>query len=146
MIYPLLLVLHLLAAAAFIGALFFEVAILQALRRQLPPASLAVLDPALSRRARTVLHWVVLVLYGAGIALAWHHRAALSQPLASTFASLLSLKILLALSIVGHYLLLALLLRSGRMTAARSRLIHWAIFAQMIAIVLLAKGMFHLPG
>ena len=146
MTYPLLLVLHLLASAAFIGAVFFEVAILQALRRQLPAASLAVLEPALSLRARRVLHGVVLLLYGAGIGLAWQHRAALSQPLSSTFASLLSLKILLALSIVGHYLLLALLLRSGRMTAARSRLIHWAIFVQMIAIVLLAKGMFHLPG
>ena len=32
----------------------------------------------------------------------------------------------------------------GRMTPARYRTLHWAIFLQMIGIVLLAKGMFYL--
>ena len=40
--------------------------------------------------------------------------------------------------------LVAVLLRKGRMTPARYRTLHWAIFLQMIGIVLLAKGMFYL--
>ena len=43
-----------------------------------------------------------------------------------------------------RYLLLAWLLSSGRMTPARSRRIHLAIFAQLVAIALLAKSMFYL--
>jgi hypothetical protein len=144
MTYPILLIVHLLAAAAFFGTLFFEVVILPGLCRQLPSGSRTVIDQAISRRAREVLHWVVLLLYGAGIGLAWQHREQLSQPFSSVFSGLLSLKIVLALSIVGHYLLLAWLLSSGRMTAARSRLIHLAIFAQLVAIALVAKGMFYL--
>src|SRR3546814_6500998 len=46
---------------------------------------------------------------------AWQHRGALSQPLSNSFGLLLSLKILLALSIIGHYLWLAYWLKSGRL-------------------------------
>ncbi|MGV8844610.1 MAG: CopD family copper resistance protein [Pseudomonas sp.] len=144
MTYPILLIVHLLAAAAFFGTLFFEVVILSGLRRRLPSGSQAVIDQALSRRAREVLHWVVVLLYGAGIGLAWQHREQLSQPFSSVFSGLLTLKIILALSVVGHYLLLAWLLGSGRMTPARSRRVHLAIFAQLVLIALLAKGMFYL--
>jgi len=144
MTYPILLIVHLLAAAAFFGTLFFEVIILSGLRRRLPSGSQAVIDQALSRRAREVLHWVVVLLYGAGIGLAWQHREQLSQPFSSVFSGLLTLKIVLALSVVGHYVLLAWLLSSGRMTPARSRRVHLAIFAQLVFIAFLAKGMFYL--
>ena len=39
-------------------------------------------------------------------------------------------------------LLVVLLMRSGRMTPARSRLIHRSVLLQMLAILFLAKGMF----
>ena len=84
----------------------------------------------------------VLALYGAGIGLAWHYRAALAQPFASSFGTLLTLKICLALSILGHFILVVLLMRSGRMTPARSRLIHLSVLVQMLAILFLAKAMF----
>ncbi|MEN5202599.1 hypothetical protein ABE525_25575 [Pseudomonas wadenswilerensis] len=141
--YPYFLVIHLLAAIAFIGTLFFEVLIWQAARRHVPVAAQAGVDQALSVRSRKVLHGVVLLLYGAGVGLAWHHRAALSQPLASSFASLLSLKIVLALSIIGHYLLLAFWLKRGRLSEGRARWIRCSILGHMLVIVVLAKAMFY---
>lgn len=63
-------------------------------------------------------------------------------PLASSFGILLSLKITLALSILGHFLLVVFLMRRGRLTAARSRRIHLSVLLQMLAILFLAKAMF----
>ncbi|MGA6099446.1 CopD family copper resistance protein [Stutzerimonas marianensis] len=143
MSYSLLHVIHLLAAIFFIGTLFVEVMLLGQVRQQLGTQVMQPVDKAIGARSRVVLHWVVLFVYGAGIGLAWYHRQALANPFASSFATLLSLKILLALGVFITFGLVAMLLRSGRMTPARYRRIHWAIFVQMIGIVLLAKGMFY---
>lgn len=142
MLYLLLKFVHLTAAACFIGGVFFEVMILRRAARQLDEAPRAQLSRALGQRARQVMHWVVLALYGAGVGLAWHYRAALAQPFASSFGTLLTLKICLALSILGHFILVVLLMRSGRMTPERSRLIHLSVLVQMLAILFLAKAMF----
>lgn len=144
MSYSLLHVVHLLAAIAFIGTLFFEVIILAQVKPQLGSAAVVELELALGRRTRTVLHWVVLLVYGAGIGLAWQHRQALADPFASSFATLLSLKIVLAVGVFLSFGLVAMLLRSGRMTPGLYRKLHWAVLAQMLGIVLLAKGMFYL--
>lgn len=144
MSYSLLHVVHLLAAIAFIGTLFFEVVILAQVKPQLDAAAVTDLQLALGRRTRTVLHWVVLLVYGAGLGLAWQHRQALAEPFASSFATLLSLKIVLAVSVFLSFGLVAVLLRSGRMTPALYRKLHWAVLVQMLGIVLLAKGMFYL--
>jgi len=141
--YALLHVLHLLAAIAFIGVVFFQLVILAKVRTQLEPAALPDLDIALSVRIRTVLHWVVVLLYGAGLGLAWQYRQALGAPFSSSFATLLTLKIALALAVFVSYGALALLMRSGRMTPALYRKLHWAVLAQMLAIVVLAKAMFY---
>ena len=144
--YPFLLVFHLLAAIAFIGTLFFEVVIWHHARQQLPDAPQLTADRAIAVRSRKVLHGVVLLLYGAGISLAWQYRGALSQPLASSFGTLLSLKILLALSIIGHYLLLEYWLKSARLTSARASWIRRSILGHMVLIVILAKTMFYWHG
>ena len=141
--YPYLLVTHLLAAIAFIGTLFFEVVIWHNARRQLSDTSQAGAEQAIAVRSRKVLHGVVVLLYGAGIGLAWQYRGALSQPLASSFGTLLSLKILLALSIIGHYLLLAYWLTHGRLSATRATWIRRSILGHMVLIVVLAKAMFY---
>jgi len=142
--YPFLLVTHLLAAIAFIGTLFFEVVIWHRARQQLTVATQA--DQAIAVRSRKVLHGVVLLLYGAGIGLAWQYRGALSQPLASSFGALLSLKILLALSIIGHYLLLAYWLTRARLSTRRASWIRRSILGHMVLIVILAKAMFYWHG
>ncbi|WP_172149677.1 MULTISPECIES: CopD family copper resistance protein [Pseudomonas] len=144
MSYSLLHVVHLLAAIAFIGTLFFEVIILAKVKPQLAPGAVLELEQALGKRTRTVLHWVVLLVYGAGFGLAWQHRQALADPFASSFATLLSLKILLAVSLFLSFGLVAMLLRSGRMSPSLYRKLHWAVLAQMLGIVLLAKGMFYI--
>ena len=71
--YGVLLTLHLLAAVAFAGTVFFE-----------------------------VMPWAPLVLFAAGVSLAWHHRALLEHPLAST-GLLMTLKMALALSVFAHF-------------------------------------------
>jgi len=146
MIYPLLLVTHLLAAIAFIGTLFFEVLIWPAACSRLAKGAKLAADQALAQRSRKVLHGVVLLLYGAGLGLAWYYRDVLSQPLASRFGTLLSLKIVLALSIIGHYLLLARWLSTGRMTPTRATWVRRSILGHMMLIVLLAKAMFYWQG
>jgi hypothetical protein len=146
MMYPFLLVTHLLAAIAFIGTLFFEVFIWHSARQQLANGGQLMADQAIAVRSRKVLHGVVLLLYGAGIGLAWQHRGVLSQPLASSFGTLLSLKIVLALSIIGHYLLLAYWLKSARMTSNRANWIRRSILGHMLLIVILAKAMFYWHG
>ncbi|MBH3426355.1 CopD family copper resistance protein [Pseudomonas alkylphenolica] len=142
MTYLLLKFAHLAAAAFFVGGVFFEVMILSRAVRSLEPGPREQLSRALGQRARKVMHWVVLVLFGAGLGLAWHYRAALAEPSASSFGVLLTLKICLALSILGHFLGVVFLMRTGRMTPARSRLIHLSVLVQMLGILFLAKAMF----
>jgi hypothetical protein len=141
--YPFLLVIHLLAAIAFIGTLFFEVVIWHRARQQLADTAQVTADQAIAVRSRKVLHGVVVLLYGAGISLAWRYREVLSHPLDSRFGTLLSLKILLALSIIGHYLLLAYWLKNARLTTLRASWIRRSILAHMVVIVILAKAMFY---
>lgn len=144
MSYSLLHVTHLLGAIFFIGALFIEVVVLAKVRQQIEPELMLRVDKAVGARLRVVLHWVVLFVYGAGIGLAWHHRHLLVDPFASSFGTLLTLKILLAIGVFFTFGAVAMLLRSGRMTPVRYQVIHWAIFLQMVGIVVLAKAMFYL--
>lgn len=146
MMYPWLLVTHLLAAIGFIGTLFFEVVIWHAARQTLTDAARSTADQAIGERSRKVLHAVIVLLYGAGMGLAWQYRDALRHPLDSLFASLLSLKILLALSIIAHYLLLAFWLKSARLSANRACWIRRSVLGHMLLIVLLAKAMFYWHG
>ncbi|MCQ4243028.1 CopD family copper resistance protein [Stutzerimonas stutzeri] len=144
MSYSLLHVTHLVGAIFFIGTLFVEVAVLASVRKQIDPELMQRVDKAVGARLRVVLHWVVLFVYGAGIGLAWYHRHLLANPFASSFGTLLTLKIVLAVGVFFTFGAVAMLLRSGRMTPGRYRAIHWAIFLQMVGIVVLAKAMFYL--
>ncbi|MFK3788786.1 MULTISPECIES: CopD family copper resistance protein [Pseudomonas] len=145
MIYPVLLILHLFAALVFIGTVFFEVLFLENIRRQLPARLMLLLEQAVGRRARQLMPWVLLVLFGAGIGMVWQrYLPLLAAPLESSFGTLLLLKILLAASVLVHFLGAMLLFRAERMTARWVRFIHGSVFTHMLAIVLLAKAMFYL--
>ncbi|NMX69511.1 hypothetical protein HBO15_19355 [Pseudomonas sp. WS 5111] len=141
MLYSWLLIVHLLAAIAFIGTLFFEVVIWHRARDELAWSAQFTSDQAIARRSRQVLHGVVVLLYGAGIGLAWHYRGVLGAPWASQFSAMLSLKIVLALSIIGHYLLLAYWLTQKRLSPLRAVWIRRSILGHMVLIVILAKLM-----
>ena len=144
MTYSLLHIVHLLAAIMFIGAVFFEVLVLAKITPQVDAQCMEQVQRAVGARLRVVLHWVVLFVFGAGIGLAWFHRQALAAPWDSSFATLLTVKIILAVAVFLSFGLVAVLLRSGHMTPARYQALHWVVFAQMIAIVVLAKAMFYL--
>ncbi len=142
--YGVLQVLHLLAAIAFAGTVFFEVVMLEGVRRHLPHEVMRQVEQAVGNRAVRVMPWVLLTLYGAGIGLAWQHRASLSQPLATSFGSLLTLKILLAISVLGHFAAAMIWRRRGLLNGRRSRRLHFSVFGHVLMIVLLAKAMFYL--
>ena len=145
MIYPTLLILHLFAALIFIGTVFFEVLILESVRKRVPAEAMRLIEQGIGRRARQLMPWVLLALFGAGLGMLWlRYLPALAAPLASSFNSLLTLKIMLATSVLGHFFSAMWLFRSKRMTARYLRIIHVSLFAHMVGIVLLAKGMFYL--
>lgn len=144
MSYPILLTLHLFAALVFAGTVFFEVLIMESVRKRLPGDVMRQVERAIGNRARRLMPWVLLVLYGAGISMAWQYRAALLHPLASSFSLLLTLKIVLAISVLGHFIAAMVSIKRGTMHAKRLRFIHLSVFLHMIAIVLLAKGVFYL--
>lgn len=145
MTYPLFLTLHLFAALVFIGTVFFEVLFLDSIRQQLPAKVMVLLEQAISRRARQLMPWVLLVLFGAGVGMVWlRYWPLLLSPWQSSFAVLLVLKIGLAASVLGHFLWAMWLFRRGRMSARHVHIIHTSVFLHMLGIVLLAKGMFYI--
>lgn len=143
MSYPLLLIIHLFAAIMFVGTIFFEVIMLEGIRRHVPKEAMKAVEAAIGKRARAIMPWVLLLLFGAGFGMAWFHRAALAAPQASTFGLLLSIKIALALSVFGHFIAAMALHRLGRLRSRASQRIHVSVFIHVVLIVLLAKLMFY---
>ncbi|MGV8860608.1 MAG: CopD family copper resistance protein [Pseudomonas sp.] len=147
MSYPILLTLHLFAALIFIGTVFFEVLILESVLKKIPAKAMILVERGIALRARKLMPWVLLTLFGAGLGMVWQrYLPLLATPLASSFGTLLALKILLAISVLGHFLTAMFLLKSGRMNARYSRVIHISLFCHMVAIVILAKAMFYWQG
>lgn len=144
MSYFVLLVLHLFAAIIFAGAVFFEVLILESVGKQLGPDIRRTVELSVASRARRLMPFVIAVLFGAGISMAWSYRDMLAHPFASTFATLLWIKILLALSVLGHFITAVTLGAQGRLKSRHVHVVHISVFCHVIAIVLLAKAMFYL--
>ena len=142
--YPLLLILHLLAAFVFVGTVTFDVMFLEPVHRRLPPDVRKALGTQLGPRVRSVVPWAVLVLYLAGLGLAWQYRGALASPGSSSFGILLTLKIALAVSVLAHVVTALAMAKRKRLTGELQRRLHISVFCHMVAIVVLAKAMFHL--
>jgi len=136
--------LHLFAAILFVGTVFFEVLMLEGIRRHVPREAMRAVESAIGRRARRLMPFAIIILYGAGVGMAWRYHTVLAQPFESTLGTLLSLKILLALSVLGHFIYAVRLGAQGRLKSRQSRLIHLSVFAHVVAIVFLAKAMFYL--
>ncbi|SSW63063.1 CopD family copper resistance protein [Achromobacter agilis] len=141
--YPLLLILHLLAAFVFVGTVTFEVLFLEPVHRRLPPDVRKALGTQLGPRVRSVVPWAVLVLYLAGLGLAWQYRDALASPGSSSFGILLTLKIALAVSVLAHVVTALVMAQRKRLTGELQRRLHISVFCHMVAIVILAKAMFY---
>lgn len=144
MSYFLLVTLHLFAAIMFVGSVFFEVLILEAIRRQVGHDAMRAVESAVGRRARRVMPFAIVALYGAGIGMAWQYRDLLSDPFESSFATLLAIKIVLALSVLVHFVTAVTLGARGKLKSRHVRFIHASVFAHVVLIVILAKAMFYI--
>lgn len=142
--YGLLHVIHLLCAFVFIGAVFFEVLILEGVRKRVPASFMATLEQNIMHRARRLMPPVVITLFAAGIAMALQHYSGLTSPWQSSFSTLLTVKIALAISVAGHFVTAITCSLRGRMTSKLFRFIHFSVFSHMLLIILLAKGMFYI--
>lgn len=139
-----LVTLHLFAAIMFVGTVFFEVLILESLRKPLGRDVMREVEKAVGRRARRLMPYVIAVLYTAGLAMAWQYRGLLAQPLESSFASLLTLKIVLALSVLVHFISAVTLGAYGKLKSRHFKWIHLSVFCHVVLIVFLAKAMFYI--
>ncbi len=139
-----LLILHLFAAIMFVGTVFFEVLILEGIRNPVGRDTMRVIELAIAGRARRLMPYVMLVLYGAGIAMAWQYRSALAHPFASSFALLLWIKIVLALSVLAHFITAMTLSGTGKLKSRHFQIIHLSVFCHVVLIVFLAKAMFYI--
>jgi hypothetical protein len=101
-------------------------------------------ETAIGRRARRLMPFVMAILYGAGIAMACQYRDDLAHPLSSSFATLLSIKIALALSVLAHFITAITLGARGKLKSRHFKLIHLSVFCHVALIVFLAKAMFYI--
>jgi hypothetical protein len=69
-----LVTLHLFAAIMFVGTVFFEIIILEGIRKPVGREAMRTVETAIDRRARRVMPFVVAALYGGGIAMARYYR------------------------------------------------------------------------
>jgi len=134
--------LHLFAAIIFVGTVFFEVLILEGIRKPVGREAMRSVEIAIGRRARRLMPFVMAILYGAGIAMAWQYREELMHPFETSFATLLSIKIVLALSVLAHFITAVTLSARGKLKSRHFKLIHLSVFFHVILIVFLAKAMF----
>ncbi|WP_323018535.1 hypothetical protein [Castellaniella sp.] len=144
MSHSVLVTLHLFAAIMFVGTVFFEVLILEGIRKPLGREAMRNVELAIGRRARRIMPFVMIVLFGAGLGMAWQFRDALAQPFASHFATLLWIKIILAFSVLGHFIFAMTMSGTGRLKSRHFQIIHLSVFCHVVLIVFLAKAMFYL--
>ncbi|CAG8873783.1 hypothetical protein PS861_06307 [Pseudomonas fluorescens] len=118
---------------------------LESIRKQLPTRVMLLVEEGIGRRARSLMPWVLLVLFGAGLGMVWlRYLPVLASPLASSLGTLLALKVAVAVSVLLHFLVAMFLFKRGRMSLRYMQFIHGSLFGHMVVIVLLAKGMFYL--
>ena len=144
MSHLILLLLHLFAAFIFVGTVFFEVLMLEGIRSHVPRDAMRAVEIAIGQRARKFMPFVIIVLYGAGISMAWQYREDLAHPFESSFATLLSIKIVLALSVLVHFITAITLSARGKLKSRHFKLIHLSVFCHVVLIVFLAKAMFYI--
>lgn len=144
MSHSVLVILHLYAAIFFVGTVFFEVIILEGIRPILGRDTMRSVELAIGQRARRIMPFVILILFGAGLAMAWQFRAELAHPLGSSFATLLWIKIILAFSVLAHFITAITLSGTGRLKSRHFKWIHVSVFTHVVLIVFLAKAMFFL--
>ena len=142
--YGLFVTVHLLCALVFVGAVFFEMLVIEPVEKKLPPEAAHQITEAIPRRVRTFMPVVVTLLYLSGAAMFWVRFSLTPDFFHTKFGLLLTTKILLAFGVLGIFVSAMRAAIRGTMDPCRFRYTHRIVGALMIGIVLLAKGMFYL--
>ena len=117
---------------------------LEGIRGRVQERALIPVEGALGARLRRIMPWVILLLFGSGLFMAHRYVGTLMSPLDSAIALQLSIKIVLAFSVLGHFITAMTLIRRGTLNARRNRIIHYSVLGHVVFIAVLAKTMFYL--
>lgn len=143
-LYPYAHIIHLFCAIAFVGGVIFEALILSAIHgKEVSREARKEAESAIGRRAVRVMPFIVIGVFLSGLIMTHRYASVLAQPLSSAFSIQLSIKIVLAFSILCHFVIAVYKIRTQTLTLAWSKYIHRAVLTQMLCIVFLAKSMFY---
>ena len=141
--YPWIVLLHLSCAIVFVGAVAFEVLVVESLHKRFDVATVQRIEEAVMARVRRFMPTVVVVLFLSGGTL-FDIRCDGFSCIGSRFGNLLLLKVLLAFGVLGVFVDAMWAMRHGRMDVCRFRHTHRIVLTLMVGIVFLAKTMFFL--
>ena len=145
-LYAIAHIIHLYCAIAFVGGVFFEMLVLSVMHTgRVSRESRREVERAMSYRAVRVMPPVVITLFISGIVMVFNrYLPFLSQPFATSLGTLLTLKILLAVSVLVHFAIAVVKMARRTLTVGWSKYIHAVVFSHMLFIVFFAKAMFYL--
>lgn len=145
-IYALAHIIHVYCAIAFVGGVFFEMLVLSVLHTgRVSRESRREVERAMSYRAVRVMPPVVITLFISGIVMVYNrYLPILHHPFNSSFGIMLSIKILLAVSVLVHFAIAVVKMARHTLTVGWSKYIHAVVFSHMLFIVFFAKAMFYL--
>jgi hypothetical protein len=141
--YGILLTVHLLCAIIFVGAVFFEVLVIEPLGKKLPPGIEEKLAEAIPAHVRKFMPFVVALLFITGGMMFWVHYSMRPDFFHSKFGILLTIKASLAIAVLAIFASAIRASFKGTMNPCRFKYTHRIVAVLMLAIVLLAKGMFY---
>ncbi|HUH29940.1 MAG TPA: hypothetical protein VLZ55_01000 [Rhodanobacter sp.] len=141
--YPWILLLHLSCAIIFVGAVVFEVVVIESLKKHFDIITMQGIEQAVMARVRRFMPIVVVLLFLSGFAV-FDIRCDGLQCIGSRFGNWLLLKVVLAFAVLGVFANAMWAMRHGKMDVCRFRYTHRVVLGLMIGIVLLAKTMFYL--
>lgn len=142
--YGIFLTLHLLCAITFVGAVFFEVLVIEPLEKRLPPGMAELLSVEIPRHVRRFMPVVVAILFLTGGAMFWVRFSSQPDFFHTRFGVLLAIKVAFAFAVLGVFVTAIRASFKGTMDLCRFRYTHRVVAGLMLVIVLLAKGMFYL--
>ncbi len=141
--YPWIELLHLACAIIFVGAVTFEVLVIEGITKRFDSATMQKLEQALQARVRRFMPVVVVLLFLSGFYV-FDVRCDGLACVGSRFGNWLVLKVVLAFGVLGVFINAMWAMRHGKMDICRFRHTHRIVLGLMVGIVFLAKTMFYL--
>lgn len=139
--YPFVVLVHVSCAIVFVGAVAFEVLVLEGLHREFEPAVMQRMEGAIVARARKFMPVVVALLFLSGFVL-FDDRCSGFACVATTAGKLLLVKVALAFGVLAVFAQTIWAGMHGKMDVCRFRNTHRIVLAMMVGIVVIAKLMF----